>query len=88
MALSITHEFKIITKPQQGDNVEEYLKQRGLMQRRDTEKSLTVYPMDHNPFTLKDAQNLEQVVEQYSMYGLNKRIQSALTAAKPKNQPC
>ena len=84
MSLRITHEFKVISKPQQGDNVESYLKDRGFLTRRDTDKSMTVYPFDHNPFTLKDAQNLQKVVEQYSMFGINKRIQSALANAAPK----
>lgn len=87
MELRISHEFKVISKPQQGDNVENYLKGRGFLTRRDTDKSMTVYPFDHNPFTLKDAQNLQQVVEQYSMFGVNKRIQGALEKAAPK-APC
>ncbi len=84
MTVLVSHDFNLTAKPQQADNIESYLNQRGFIHKRH-DRLFNIYPVGNSVFTLQDAQNLEQVVESYSgMCGVTKRISDALEAAKPK----
>ena len=84
MTALVRHDFNLTAKPQQADNIENYLNQRGFIHKRH-DRLFNIYPVGDSVFTLQDAQNLEQVVERYSgMGGVSKRIAKALEAEKPK----